>query len=624
MTIEKLDMQTPDMTDANVARIAELFPNVVTEGKDESGNFARVIDFDALKQELSGNIVEGPQERYHLDWPGKRAAMLAANTPITKTLRPVRDESVNFNHTQNLFIEGDNLEALKLLQETYLGKVKMIYIDPPYNTGKDFIYKDNFTADKSDYLEDSGQLDKDGGRLVANSESNGRYHSDWLSMMYPRLKLARNLLREDGVIFISIDDGEVAGLRKICDEIFGTDNFLSNVVWQKKFAPQNDAKYLSASHDHILFYARSSESFKIGLLPRTAKADDRYKNPDNDPKGRWASGDLTRAEYRPRDHYEVISPQTGKVFLPPDGNSWRRPADVMVKLIEDGQIWFGETGNNFPRMKRYLSDVKQGITAQTIWERKDVGDTQEGKRLITKYFGNASIFETAKPPRLLHRMLMVSSVAEDDIVLDFFAGSASTAEACQSYKVPVKSILIQLPETTDEKSEASKQGYSTIAEISKERIRLAGARVLNENPEKKGMLDVGFRVLKIDSSNMNRVYYSPSELEQTNMLDTVEHIKADRTPEDLLFQVMLDWGVDLSLPITCETIEGKEVYLVGEKALAACFDMKLTEPLLKAMAMKKPLRAVFRDDGFSTDDMKINAGQLFKQMTDGHTDMKVI
>lgn len=627
--MEKLKMHTPDLTQDNIARIRELFPNCVTEARDESGKLKLAVDFDQLKQELSDSIVEGTQERYHLNWPGKREALLTANAPIAKTLRPCREESVDFDTTKNLFIEGDNLEALKLLQETYLGKVKMIYIDPPYNTGKDFVYGDNFSESSNEFLKRSNQADEAGNRLVANTEANGRFHSDWLTMMYPRLKLARNLLRNDGVIFISIDDGEVHNLRKSCDEIFGADNFLANIVWQKKYSPQNDAKYFSDSHEHLLLYAREIQSFSIGLLPRTDEANARYKNPDNDPRGSWKSSDLTRQEYRPNDDYQIVNPANGKSFSPPSGNSWGRPKSTVEEMIKDNRIWFGPTGHSIPSIKRFLSEVKQGITPQTIWMRDEVGDTQEGKKIIIELFKNASIFETPKPPRLIIRQFVTSNFGRDDVVLDFFAGSATTAHAVMQLNAEDggsrKFIMVQLPETCNEKSEAFKAGYKTIAEISKERIRRAGKIILESQCHKDWNKDVGFRVLKIDTSNMAEVYYTPDGVKQKDLPFAVDNIKPDRTPEDLLFQVLLDWGVDLTLPIAKQTIKGKTVFFVNEEPydLVACFDDDITEELIKELAVFHPLRVVFRDNGFTNDDVKINAEQIFRQISPG-TDVKSI
>lgn len=628
MTIEKLDMQTSDMTDVNVARIAALFPNVVTEGKDESGRITRLVDFDALKQELSGDIAEGPQERYRLDWPGKREAMLAANTPITKTLRPAQGESIDFDNTQNLFIEGDNLDALKLLQETYLAKVKMIYIDPPYNTGKDFIYRDNFTGDKNDYLEGSGQVDEAAGKLVANSESNGRYHSDWLSMMYPRLKLARNLLRDDGVVFISIDDNEQAALKKICSEIFGANNFVCSLIWKRRqIVDSRNKTNASVDHEYILVFARNITKYAL-LGAEISKK--KYSNPDNDPRGPWMSNNmlgLAPASQRPNLHYPITDPKTGLTYSCSPDSGWRYSHSTMSKKIDENRILFPSKPEGRPREKTFLNELSTDRTGYSSILDKNIGFNLHGTREVRELLGE-KYFDFPKPIRFLEELIEQSGCLDGDIILDFFAGSGSTAHAamsfCSSKNISLSCIQVQLPEPTDIKSEAHRAGFKNIAEISKERIRRAGKAILKENPNQVGKLDVGFRVLKTDSSNMNDVYYSPSDLAQSNLLDTVEHIKLGRTFEDLLFQVMLDWGVDLSLPITRETIEGKAVYWVGENDLAACFEMKITESLLKAMATRKPLRAVFRDDGFSTDDLKINAGQLFKQMTDGHTDMKVI
>lgn len=625
--MNKLKMHSPDLTQSNIDKLAELFPNCMVESRDTIGMVTRSIDFDQLRQELSGSIVEGPQERYQLNWPGKREALLTANAPIAKTLRPCKEESVDFDTTQNLFIEGDNLDALKLLQETYLNKVKMVYIDPPYNTGKDFIYSDNYAEQADQYLHRSNQKDDAGNHLTANTEANGRFHSDWLSMIYPRLKLARNLLRADGVIFISIDDGEVANLRKVCDEVFGESNFLANLIWQKKYSPQNDAKYFSDSHEHMLCYAKSLSDFQIGLLPRTDEANARYKNPDQDPRGPWKSSDLTRQEFRPNDYYAIVNPKNGKEFYPPEGNSWGRPEANVKALIADNQIWFGPSGMSAPSLKRFLSEVKDGITPQTIWEREDVGDTQEGKKLIKKYFGNVSIFETPKPPRLIQRALTVANVQAGDIVLDFFAGSASTIEATWLYGKPVKVILVQVPEPCAEESEPFKAGFKSIAEISKERIRRAGKSIIEANDGSLDLdpkrLDIGFRVLKIDSSNMKEVFYTPDTVSQDLLSDQVNNIREDRTAEDLLFQVLLDWGVDLALPIAKEAIAGKTVYFVDGNALAACFDEGVSEDFVKLLAKREPLRAVFRDAGFATDSVKINVEQIFKLMSPS-TEVKTI
>lgn len=665
MTIEKLDMQTPDMTDVNVARIAELFPNVVTEGKDETGKVVRLVDFDALKQELSGNIVEGPQERYRLDWPGKREAMLAANTPITKTLRPVREDSVNFDTTKNLFIEGDNLDALKLLQETYLGKVKMIYIDPPYNTGNDFIYKDTFAAEKEAFLLDSGLISEEGDRLVANTESNGRFHSDWLSMIAPRLKLAKNLLKENGVIFISIGDDEVASLTKLCDQIFGLDNFLGTACRVSKKA-NNQGDYWSPNFDYVLTYAKAKASCPIFFGGVNIKAYNKVETTGPREGEKFQPVRLYMTSLDPmrgcvNQRYYIEAPD-GTLLIPPgtvfpddkkDGamtppqsgedKVWRWSRDsylaqkerIIVKRVKSSNL-VDSNGNSVKWnvfTKTYLNDVIANSTAKPNSLVEDHINQNSSHEL-----GKLEVpFSFAKPTSLVRHLCEISKTSGEDIVMDFFAGSGTTADAVQQHNAEnnfnCSTISVQLPEKLSSDNKDQKAGFqfckelalpTKITEISKERIRRAGKKNLEEYPEKVEQLDVGFRVLKLDSSNMSDVYYTPSKLDQINLLDSVEHIKKDRTEEDLLFQVMLDWAVDLSLPIVLENIDGKSVYWVGENDLAACFDMKVSEELVKAMAARKPLRAVFRDDGFSDDDMKINAGQLFKQMTDGHTDMKVI
>jgi adenine-specific DNA-methyltransferase len=638
---DKLDLQTPDLVNQNIQKIATLFPNCITETAE-----GKAIDFDLLRQELNHEIVEGSKERYRLEWPGKREAIVTANLPTTKTLRPVPEESVNFDTTENLYIEGDNLEVLKLLQESYLGKIKMIYIDPPYNTGNDFVYKDNFAQDTETFKAESGQTDELGNRLVANPETSGRYHSDWLTMMYPRLKLARNLLTDDGVIFISIDDNEVHNLRKICDEIFGEGNFVAHVIWQKKYSPQNDAKYFSASHEHILLFSKSILDYNVGLLPRTDEANARYKNPDNDPKGPWKSSDLTRQEYRPNDDYKIVNPINGKEFSPPPGNSWGRPKKNVEEMISENRIWFGSDGNSVPSIKRYLSEVKQGITPQTIWMRTEVGDTQEGKKTIIDIFKNASIFETPKPSRLIIRQMLTANFGNSDIVLDFFSGSATTAHAVMQLNAEDggnrKFIMVQLPEKTDEKSEAWKAGYKNICEIGKERIRRAAKKIQDElaakaKPASEKTLfddpaqpethnsqpDFGFRVYRLDTSNMQDVYYRPQDYKPETIDMFADNIKPDRTPHDLLAQVMLDWGLPLSYRIEEMQIAGKQVFRVAQNSLIACFDNGINEAFAKELAIHTPLRVVFRDRSFATDTAKENVKQLLKQLSP-ETEMRVI
>lgn len=624
--MNKLKMHSPDLTQGNIDKLAELFPNCMVESRDAKGVVTRSIDFDQLRQELSGSIVEGPQERYQLNWPGKREALLTANAPIAKTLRPCREESVDFDTTQNLFIEGDNLDALKLLQETYLNKVKLIYIDPPYNTGNDFIYEDDFSESNQSYLQRSNQKTDDGSRLVANTESNGRFHSDWLSMIYSRLKLARNLLRDDGVIFISIDDNEIHNLRKSCNEIFGEDNFVANVIWEKKFAPQNDEKYISASHDYILLYARNKADWRPNLLPRTEEALKKFKNPDKDPRGVWTSGDLTSKTKAANHSYPITAPD-GTVFFPPNGRQWAPSLTTYERLRAEDRIWFGENEDKVPRLKQFLSEIQNGVVPMTIWEHEEVGHTQSATQELKKLFGSA-LFDSPKPINLIKRIVYLAT-DKNDVVLDFFAGSGTTAHATMLLNAEDggdrKFIMAQLSEVTHEKSEAAKAGYKNIAALSKQRLRLAGTAIKSENLDKPGVekLDVGFRVLKIDTSNMKEVFYTPDAVSQDLLSDQVNNIREDRTPEDLLFQVLLDWGVDLALPIAKETIADKTVYFVDDNALAACFDEGVSEEFVKQLAKRAPLRVVFRDSGFATDSVKINVEQIFKLMSPS-TEVKTI
>lgn len=623
--MEKLKMHTPDLTQDNIARIRDLFPNCVTEAKDKHGNIRLSIDFDQLRQELSGTIVEGSQERYQLNWPGKREALLTANAPIAKTLRPCREESVNFDTTQNLFIEGDNLDALKLLQETYLGKVKMIYIDPPYNTGNDFIYEDDFAENTEAFLKRSNQKDEAGNHLIANKESNGRFHSDWLSMMYPRLKLARNLLREDGVIFISIDDNEQANLKRLCDEIFGEDNFLASFVWKKRTGSNDSQNMVSLDHDYVLAFSKTSATF---ALNGEIKDSSNYKNPDNDPRGVWTRSDLTcnkTASERPNLFYPITDPKTGIKYQCNPNRVWAYEPERMQRIIQDEKVIFPSSGVGTPMYKRHLAELRS--------DRKPFGSiietvinsiaTKESRDLL-----GGQYFDYPKSVDLL-KQLVNQGTLENDIILDFFAGSATTAHAVMQLNAEDggnrKFIMVQIPEACDEKSEAFKAGYSTIAEISKERIRRAGRKIKEENPLTTQELDIGFRVLKTDSSNMADVFYLPDAVDKNDLLSLVDNIKPDRTAEDLLFQIMLDWGLDLALPIKCQTIQGKEVFFVDENALLACFDAHggIDEAFVKELATYEPLRVVFRDAGFKDSAVKINVEQIFKLLSP-ETDVKCI
>ncbi|MEG3693931.1 site-specific DNA-methyltransferase [Vibrio coralliirubri] len=626
--MEHLKMHSPNMVDQNIEKLAELFPGCVTEAQGEDGKLRKAIDFDLLKQELSRNIVEGPQERYQLNWPGKREALLTANAPIAKTLRPCREESVDFDTTQNLFIEGDNLDALKLLQETYLNKVKLIYIDPPYNTGKDFVYEDDFAEDIDSYVLRSNQIDDEGNRLLANSEANGRFHSDWLSMMYPRLTLARNLLTDDGVIFISIDDNEQATLKRLCDEVFGAQNFVTSVIWEKRYSPQNAVKWFSESHDFILVYAKNKLNWHPKLLDRTDAMNARYRNLDDDPRGVWKPADATAQGGHGTDsQFYVLTAPNGKKHTLPNGRCWVYTEEVFNRMVEDNRVWFGADGNNVPAIKRFLSEVKQGTACQTIWKYADVGHNQEGKKEVNKLFPEAAVFDTPKPVRLIDRILHLST-EKDSIVLDFFSGSATTAHAVMQKNAEDggsrKFIMVQLPEQCEPKSTGAKAGYKTISDVSKERIRRAGSKVLGHK-EGSTTLDVGFRTLKVDSSNLADVYYQPDTMTQEDLFAQVDNVKEDRTEEDLLFQVMLDWGVDLTLPIRRETVDGKTVFFVADNALVACFDKEsgVNEDFVKELAKFEPLRLVFRDAGFTSDSTKINVEQVLKQLSP-NTDVKSI
>ncbi|WP_415355635.1 site-specific DNA-methyltransferase [Halioglobus sp. Uisw_031] len=632
--MEKLKMHSPDITQQNIDKLLELFPNCKTEKQDANGELINGVDFDLLKQELSKNIVEGPQERYQLNWPGKKEALLTANAPIAKTLRPCREESVDFDTTENLFIEGDNLDALKLLQETYLGKVKMIYIDPPYNTGKDFIYADNFSESTDEYLQESGQKDEQGNRLVANTESNGRFHSDWLSMLYSRLKLARNLLQDEGVIFISIDDGEHANLKRMCDEVFGEGNFIANICWQKFHSVKSNASHnVSQSHDFILCYGKVAEEIVLKKLPMSEEALKVYKNPDNDPRGDWRTAPLTvslltgsrGASYKKTGKstglYEITSPNGGK-YYPSSGRCWIAK-DSVERLRNDNRIWWGKDGSAVPMQKIFLAEKGGVKTISTFWDHNNFGSNKKANEELKDLFSDnddeTENFPTPKPTKLIKTLIDIAD-DKNGIVLDFFAGSATTAASVMALNSEDggkrKFIMVQLPE------EISSGKYKNISDIGKERIRRASKKINEENPESTS-LDTGFRVIKIDSSNMNEVHYTPDSVAKGDLLDQIDHIKNDRSSEDLLFQIMLDWGVDLSLPIHKKAIEGKEVYFVNDDDLVACFDKDIDEALIKALAAKKPLRVVFRDDGFVSDSVKINIEQIFKQLAPA-TDIKAI
>ncbi|KUK53698.1 MAG: Site-specific DNA-methyltransferase (Adenine-specific) [Desulfotomaculum sp. 46_296] len=753
--MDKMRFESPDITAANIDKIAAMFPGVVTEGK---------VNFNLLRFML-GDEAYG-DEAYEFTWVGKRAAIAEAGRPIRKTLRPCVEESKNWDTTENLYIEGDNLDVLKLLQESYLSKVKMIYIDPPYNTGNDFVYRDNFTRDKNEYDEEAGVFDEDGDRLFRNTERNGRFHSDWCSMMYPRLVLARNLLRDDGVIFISIDDGEVGNLREVCNEVFGEANFVCNAIWEKKFSPQNDAKWLSDNHDHILIFAKNKSVWHPNKLPRTEETNARFSNPDNDPRGVWASSDMTVKTYSADYDYPIITP-SGREVWPTKGRCWSMPKLKVESLIADNRIWFGANGDNVPRIKTFLSNVVDvGLVPTTIWKHSDVGHNQESRQELKNLFDGVGIFDGPKPIRLLLHMLRLGSI-QDSIILDFFSGSATTAHVVMQLNAEDggkrKFIMVQLPEPCPEKSEAAKAGYSNICEIGKERIRRAGERIVDslqltddskevmkqhgciklsrsdclaksdgadgddlfsgqeiaergnlrsvgsdeasgsvnsfehsggarkkheqgihsvsgnstgieggigdsivdlrqggipcrfghfgseridtgnrqnaECPHYKTencllktvhcQLDVGFRVLKLDSTNMRDVYYAAGEYTQDLLSMMEDNIKDDRTDMDLLYACLLDWGLPLSMPHKTEVLNANgevvanselcipnselfTVHTYNDGDLIACFDKRISDKVVKEIARRQPLRVVFRDSSFSSSPEKINVEEIFK------------
>ena len=754
-TMEHLKMKTADMASENFEKLKALFPNCVTESLDKDGKPVRAIDKDLLMQEINSEVVEGQKERYQFNWPGKRDAIRKANAPTTMTLRPCKDESVDFDNTQNLYIEGDNLEVLKLLQNNYLGKVKMIYIDPPYNTGNDFVYNDNFKQDSETFLETSGMFDEDGNMTLQNfeknSESNGRFHTDWLNMMYPRLKVARNLLSDDGVIFISIDDNEQANLQKVCDDVFSESNLLSEFIWEKRTSREN-RKVFSVNHDYIIAYAKNKIEFELnrGCLPYTEEIKKRYKNPDNDPRGPWQSIALTvQGGHGTKTQFYSIKTPGGRIVDVPSGLCWRYTQKKLDELIADNRIYFGTDGNNVPRLKAFLNEMEQGITPHTLWTANEVGTNDSGKKELLSLFNGTSTFETPKPVSLLNRILTIASKDNNFITLDFFSGSATIAHSVMQLNAEDngnrKYICVQLPEATAEDSEAYKAGYKTICEIGKERIRRAGDQILElslQNLEKEGIVekyarelpeirsleevygssgiglclgeevaeggnirsvgsnsqgcgvdsvehsgvaisgeqgvcpvfenskgitsgtgntivdlrtlkilnengyriklealgrnqqndlfadkafdikglssklsvlnsDRGFRVLKLAESNMNDVYYKPADIDQgfLDKLDT--NIKRDRTPMDLLFQVMLECDLELSSKIEEREINGKKVFFVNDKELVACFDENIDEVTITEIAKLKPYYFIMRDSSLATDNVADNFEQLW-------------
>lgn len=632
--MDKLKMMSRDVVGGNVHKIAALFPQCVTERLDKEGKPELAIDFDKLRAELSNEVLDEGEERYQFTWPDKRAASRLANTPTTQTLRPCREESVDFDTTQNLYIEGDNFDVLKVLRETYLGKVKMIYIDPPYNTGNDFVYNDDFAQGKGDFEAQSGLFDDDGNQTVdpmqRNTESNGRFHTDWLNMIYPRLKVARDLLSDDGVIFISIDENECENLRKMCDEIFGERNLVAQIPWQSRASIQNDTDF-SINHEYICVYAKvrrmqnrrlketnvfewyKRDSFVCKPLPLDPS---KFDNPDNDPRGPWKADPFDAPHVRPNLTYSITNPITGVQHLPPRGRCWRTDNYQFSSALKDGRIIFGKSGEGRPQLKVFYEEKKDFGSVDNSWfSAERIGTATSGTKELMSLFDGASYFETPKPVSLLLKLIYLSNCSENDVILDFFSGSATTAHAVMKLNAEDgghrKFIMVQLPEVTDEKSEARKAGYKNICEIGKERIRRAGRKVKEEAGVMGQDLDIGFRVLKLDSSNMEDVYYTPDNFDANNLFTLADNIKTDRTSEDLLFQVMLDLGIELSATIRSEELGGRNVWNVDNGYLMACFDRDVNEATITEIAKQKPVYFVMRDASAANDNVLDNFDQLF-------------
>ena len=617
---EKMDGMSMDLEQANMAKLRSVFPECFAEGK---------LDMDKLLA-LCGKYTENDLEKYRFEWHGKSECLRLAQKRSTGTLRPCPEESVDWEHTKNLYIEGDNLEVLKLLQTAYYRKVKMIYIDPPYNTGNDFVYADDFADPISRYKEITQQTTK------SNPETMGRYHTNWLNMMYPRLRLAANLLRDDGVIFISIDDNEVDNLKKLCNEVFGEENFIAQLIWERAFSPKNDAKYVSTSHDYVLMYAKALDSFSIGKLERTEEVNSRYKNPDNDPRGPWASGDLTAKTYSAAYDYGIVTP-SGKEYFPTNGRSWNTSKENMQNLISDNRIWFGENGDNTPRYKRFLSELEGGMVATSIMHYKDVGHSQEGRQELKKLFDDKGYFDGPKPVRLLRRLLTLANTNKDDIILDFFSGSATTAHAVMQLNAEDggsrQFIMVQLPEVCDEKSEAYKAGYKNICEIGKERIRRAGAKIMHNaqctiHNEKDAQLtldnhcelsimnyelDTGFRVFKLDSSNLKTWDGTPVSEEDYQLVldrmnDMIDSVKNDRSDMDVVYEIMLKMGVPLTYSVMPLDFDGVKAYSIGEDGLLiVCLDEGITTEAVEQMADCTPAKIILAESCFADISAMRNA-----------------
>lgn len=623
--MEKIILHTADMAERNIEMLGQMFPNCLTEKKNDEGKIVKAIDFDKLRQELADSVVEGPEERYQFTWPDKRNAIRLANAPTTKTLRPCREESVDFDNTQNLYIEGDNLDVLKILRENYLGKVKMIYIDPPYNTGNDFVYNDDFSQASSEYIAESGQFDSDGNRLVLNTESNGRFHTDWLNMIYPRLKVAKDLLSDDGVIFISIDDNEVENLRKVCDEIFGENNSPATIIWEKADSPRMDAKSFSSRHDFILVYAKDFKD-EVFIKPTVSEVPEHYDKVDEYGNRYYLKplrymGNADTREARPNLFFPIEAPN-GELIYPirADGSDGRWRWSKEKVQLEHSKLEFINGRNGWSVYTKIYADNETAIPIETIWYNKDVGSNRTAMAALKKIFQDEKPFTTPKPIELIKMMLSILN-SKDSIIIDFFSGSATTAHAVMKLNAEDggnrKFIMVQLPEKTEEKSEAYKAGYKNICEIGKERIRRAGKKVKEEAGLQCQSLDIGFRVLKLDSANEKEVKRTPSEVPVEQGLfdamldDMVENIKEDRTPEDLLFQVLPMCNLPLSCKIETKEIDGKCVFIVEEGYLIACFDDEINENVITEIAKMRPYYFVMRDSSLATDNVADNFDQIF-------------
>ena len=641
--VNKLRMQSRDNISKNVESIAELFPQCVTERLNKDGKPELAIDFDKLRAELSNDVLEEGEERYQFTWPDKRAASRLANEPTDKTLRPDVNSSVDFWNTENLYIEGDNLDVLKVLRENYLGKVKMIYIDPPYNTGNDFVYNDDFAQSRDNFEATSGVFDEEGNQLIdpmqRNTESNGRFHTDWLNMIYPRLKVARDLLTEDGVIFISMDDNEAKNLKAVCDEIFGSQNFLAQIVWERAFSPINLMKHFSPSHDYILVYAKNQEIVECYGIPRSEEANNRYSNPDNDPRGPWMSSDISVGPAIESNIYPITTP-SGRIVEPPAARSWRLSRNAFRERLADNRIWFGPNGDGVPRMKRFRSELrKTGITPMTIWKYTEVDHSQAATQKLAKLFDGKKYFDYPKPVELLKRCLALYTAPEECVVMDFFSGSGTFAQAVMELNAEDKGrrkyILVQAPEKMENPANVTLT-FDTIPQFAVERIRRAGRQIIAIIREKEtpfinndanlfepedssifhtksaDLPDIGFRVLKLDSSNMEDVFYSPEEFSEQNIFNTVDNVKPDRTPLDLLFQVMPELNIELSAKIEEKEVNGKKVFFVDGDYLIATFDMDVNESTVTEIAKMKPQYFVMRDASAANDNVLDNFEQIFR------------